>query len=99
MSGMDFLVNKMGFQSMTIAKRPVALTYSLKSRLILRCSVIKVLQMKGLTSEDLILLSLSILMITDQSFVDRFIIKYKKQLPQLLNAYQSKLGILELGES
>ncbi|KAL1825860.1 hypothetical protein ACET3Z_012638 [Daucus carota] len=99
MSGMDFLVNKMGFQSMTIAKRPVALTYSLKSRLIPRCSVIKVLQMKGLISEDLSLLSLSILMITDQSFVDRFIIKYKKQLPQLLNAYQSKLGILELGES
>nr|XP_017242334.1 PREDICTED: uncharacterized protein LOC108214697 [Daucus carota subsp. sativus]XP_017242335.1 PREDICTED: uncharacterized protein LOC108214697 [Daucus carota subsp. sativus]XP_017242336.1 PREDICTED: uncharacterized protein LOC108214697 [Daucus carota subsp. sativus]XP_017242337.1 PREDICTED: uncharacterized protein LOC108214697 [Daucus carota subsp. sativus]XP_017242338.1 PREDICTED: uncharacterized protein LOC108214697 [Daucus carota subsp. sativus] len=98
MSGMDFLVNEMGCQSMTIAKRPAVLTYSLKSRLIPRCSVIKVLQMKGLISEeDLSLLSL--LMITEQSFVDRFIIKYEEQLPQLLNAYQSRLGILELGES
>lgn len=98
MSGMDFLVNKVGFQSMAIAKRPIVLTYSLKSRLIPRCSVIRVLQMKGLISEDLSLLSVSFVVITEQSFVDRFIIRYEKELPQLLTAYQSKLGILELGE-
>ncbi|KAL1825858.1 hypothetical protein ACET3Z_012636 [Daucus carota] len=99
LSGMEFLVNKIGFQSIAIAERPVVLTYSLKSRLIPRCSVIRVLQMKGLISKDLSLLSFSFLIITERSFVDRFIIKYEEKLPQLLTAYQSNLGILELGES
>ena len=34
MSGMSFFVNKIGFRSMAIARRPVVLSYSLNLRLI-----------------------------------------------------------------
>ncbi|KAL1825859.1 hypothetical protein ACET3Z_012637 [Daucus carota] len=88
MSVMDFLVNKMGFQSTAIARSPVVLSLSLELRIIPRCSVFSVLRMKGLISEDLSSFALTFLVLTDNEFVDKFITKYQEQLPQLLSVYK-----------
>ncbi|RVW61506.1 hypothetical protein CK203_066036 [Vitis vinifera] len=47
MSTMDFLVNKMGWNLTAITKVPSTLSYSLEKRIIPRCSVAKVLILKG----------------------------------------------------
>ena len=96
MSVMDFLVNKMGFQSTAIARSPVVLSLSLELRIIPRCSVFSVLQMKGLISEDLSSFAFTFLVLTDNEFVDKFITKYQEQLPQLLSVYKGKHEILNL---
>ncbi|KAL6210472.1 hypothetical protein ACLB2K_015704 [Fragaria x ananassa] len=51
MGTMDFLVNKMGWQSRAVAKYSHVLCYSLEKRIIPRFSVVRVLVLKGLIEE------------------------------------------------
>lgn len=53
MATMDFLVNKMGWESSYIIRNPTLLDLSLKKRIIPRCSVIKVLWSKGLINKKI----------------------------------------------
>ncbi|XP_031268355.1 uncharacterized protein LOC116126823 [Pistacia vera] len=53
MNGMDFLVNKTGWQSTYMALFPNVFLMSLEQRVIPRCLVIKVLQSKGLVKKIL----------------------------------------------
>lgn len=92
---LDFLVNKLGYQSASIAKVPCILSLSLDKRIIPRCSVIRLLQLKGLIKKDFNLSSFLIL--RNKDFLDKFVTKYQKDIPQLLNVYQGKLNLLELG--
>ena len=94
MSVMDFLVNKMGWEPATIARYPTVFMRSLEKKIIPRCSVVKVLQMKGLVKKDL---CLGILGCSENNFFDKFVLKYEQEVPELLNVYQGKIGILELG--
>ena len=93
MSVMDFLVNKMGWEPAAIARYPSVFYRSLQKKIIPWCSVVKVLQMKGLAKKDL---SLCILACTEKNFFDRYVVKYGQDNPELLNVYQGKIGILEL---
>ncbi|KAL6134830.1 hypothetical protein ACLB2K_067058 [Fragaria x ananassa] len=52
MGVMEFLVNTMGWKSGEVAEYPYVLSYSLEKRIIPRCSVIRVLLLKGLIEED-----------------------------------------------
>ncbi|RVX19096.1 hypothetical protein CK203_008735 [Vitis vinifera] len=90
----DYLVN-MGWQPAAIARVPVALFFNLERRIVPRCSVVKVLLLKGLVKKDLCLGTF--LKLTERAFMDRFIIKYEKDVPQLLDVYHGKVGIQELG--
>ena len=92
-SVMDFLVNKMGWEPAAIARCPSVFARSLEKNVIPRCSVVKVLQMKGLVKKDL---SLSILAYTEKNFVDRFVDKHGHDVPELLSVYQGKIGISDL---
>ncbi|KAJ9696408.1 hypothetical protein PVL29_008566 [Vitis rotundifolia] len=94
MSVMDFLVNKMGWEPATIARYPTVFMRSLEKKIIPRCSVVKVLQMKGLVKKDP---CLGILGCSEENFFDKFVVKYEQDAPELLNVYQGKIGILELG--
>ena len=94
MSVMDFLVNKMGWEPAAIARYPTVFLRSLEKNIIPRCSVVKVLQMKGLVKKDL---CLGILGCSEENFFDKFVVKYEQDVPELLNVYQGKIGILELG--
>ncbi|RXI05202.1 hypothetical protein DVH24_006459 [Malus domestica] len=93
MLAMDFLVNEMGWSSKMIAKRPLVLSYSLEKRLVPRCSVAKVLLLKGLIKgiENVSLSSL--LEPVEKCFLERFVARYINEVPQLLSVYQGKVGI------
>ncbi|RVW61785.1 hypothetical protein CK203_063339 [Vitis vinifera] len=94
MDGLDFLMNKMGWQREAVARVPLVLCYSLNKRVIPRCSVLQVLQSKGLLKEADFYLS-SVLIPPEKVILARFVIKYEEQVPQLLSVYKGKLGLLE----
>lgn len=94
MQTMDFLVNKMGWNSRLIAKYPVVLCFSFEKRVIPRCSVVKVLLNKGLLDEGLSLAY--VLLLAEKQFLDRFVIRYTKHLPQLSSVYEGKLDVKDV---
>ncbi|KAL7172199.1 hypothetical protein ACSBR2_031820 [Camellia fascicularis] len=94
-SGMDFLVNEIGFEPITVARTPKTLGYSLEKRIIPRCSIIRVLSLNGLIKKEKGLSA--ILSTSEERFLDAFVTKYQDQVPQLLNVYQKKTDVLELG--
>ncbi|XP_016167894.1 transcription termination factor MTERF9, chloroplastic-like [Arachis ipaensis] len=78
MKTMDYLVNKMSWPSGMIVRCPVVLFFSLEKRIKPRCSVAKVLLMKGLIKRKL---SLSTLLLPDEdSFLEKYVIKYELQV-------------------
>ncbi|KAB2627396.1 hypothetical protein D8674_021014 [Pyrus ussuriensis x Pyrus communis] len=91
MQTMDFLVNKMGWSSGMIAKYPVVTNLSLERRLIPRCSVVKVLLLKGLINENFNLGS--VVIPAEKQFLETFVNRYLGKVPQLLNVYQGKVDI------
>ncbi|KAH7847036.1 hypothetical protein Vadar_021141 [Vaccinium darrowii] len=95
MSAMDLLVNEMGWKPAAIAKVPGVLRFSVKRRIIPRCLVLKVLISKGLISKDL---SISyVLTMSEKFFLDRFVTKYAEAVPQLLDVFNGKVSLAELG--
>ncbi|XP_016652495.1 PREDICTED: uncharacterized protein LOC107880139 [Prunus mume] len=94
MEVMDLLVNNMGWPSRKIAQYPVVLSLSLKRRLIPRCSVVKVLFLKGVMDENLHLGS--VLLPVEKHFLEKFVTAYLKEIPQLLNVYQGKVEFQDL---
>ncbi|XP_068307407.1 transcription termination factor MTEF1, chloroplastic-like [Pyrus communis] len=94
-SKMDFLVNKMGWQPAYLARYPDFLSLSLERRIIPRCSVIRVLLVKGLLKKKY---SISSLLITiDSCFISKFVTRYQGSVPQLLDIFRGKLSLQELG--
>ncbi|XP_048432281.1 transcription termination factor MTERF9, chloroplastic-like [Pyrus x bretschneideri] len=94
-SKMDFLVNKMGWQPAYLARYPDFLSLSLERRIIPRCSVIRVLLVKGLLKKKY---SISSLLITiDSCFISKFVTRYQESVPQLLDIFRGKLSLQELG--
>ncbi|XP_016649650.1 PREDICTED: uncharacterized protein LOC103330865 [Prunus mume] len=88
MQAMDLLVNKMGWSSGMIAKYPVAFGLSFERRLIPRCSVIKVLLLKGFINENLNLSRER----TEKQFLEIFVNRYLGEVPELLSVYLSREG-------
>ncbi|XP_026444706.1 uncharacterized protein LOC113345059 [Papaver somniferum] len=80
---MDYLVNQLGFSSLLIARCTVILNYSLEKRIIPRCSFYRNLVSKGLIEKNKIRIS-SLLCITKKSFLDKYVIKYQQEAPELL---------------
>ncbi|RVX19090.1 hypothetical protein CK203_008739 [Vitis vinifera] len=67
---LDFLVNKMGWQPAVVARAPIALCLNFEKRVVPRCSVVKVLLLKGLVKKDLKLGHF--LSVTEGDFVDKY---------------------------
>lgn len=91
---MDFLVNKMGLNSQTVARYPVILNFSLDKRIIPRGSVIHLLRLKGFIRWYTRLYSIFIP--GEKYFLSKFVIPYEKQVPQLRDVYQGKMGIFDV---
>lgn len=84
-SKMDFLVNKKGWQLAYLARYPDFLSLSLERRVIPRCSIIRVLLVKGLLKKKY---SISSLLITvDSRFISKFVTRYQESVPQLLDIF------------
>lgn len=90
LSAMDFFVNKMGFESSAILKKPMVILYCLEKRIIPRGLVYQTLLAKGLICKDLNLLA-KMLKISEAQFVEKFVEHYKKEAPELIEIYQKSL--------
>ncbi|CAA3014596.1 transcription termination factor MTERF15, mitochondrial-like [Olea europaea subsp. europaea] len=91
-SKMDFLINKMGFESSYVLNRPVLLSYSLGNRIIPRCSVYKVLLEKGLINK----VKVSMLVYPEKEFLRRYVHRYEGEVPGLLKLYEKKLALSKI---
>ncbi|PIN03338.1 hypothetical protein CDL12_24139 [Handroanthus impetiginosus] len=94
MSVMEFCVNEMNCEAKAIARHPTVLLYSLEKRIMPRCRVVKLLMVKGLIEGPYNLVSL--LVMTDKTFSERFVMKYDS-IPGLLDVYHGKLSLQDLG--
>ncbi|PIN03337.1 Mitochondrial transcription termination factor, mTERF [Handroanthus impetiginosus] len=94
MSEMDFFVNEMNCEAKAIARHPTVLFYSLEKRIMPRCRVVKLLMVKGLIKPSRNLVSL--LRMTDKTFLEKFITKYGN-VPGLLDVYRRNLNLRDLG--
>ncbi|KAL5708754.1 hypothetical protein ACHQM5_019516 [Ranunculus cassubicifolius] len=88
MSTMDFIVTKMGYNTSSIAKRPIILHYSLGRRIIPRCSVIQYLVKIGLVKKLPELPRL--LEISENLFLKKFVFKFEEIVPELLSVYKGE---------
>ncbi|XP_059439736.1 uncharacterized protein LOC132172277 [Corylus avellana] len=87
---MDFFVNKIGWPSANIARNPCVITLSLEKRIIPRCSVVQILLAKGLVKNNLALGTF--LQLTERIFLEKFVIRFRDDVPDLLNVYQGKMS-------
>ncbi|XVE65640.1 hypothetical protein DITRI_Ditri08aG0016400 [Diplodiscus trichospermus] len=87
---MDFLVNKMGFKSLVIAKHPTIFGRSLEKRIVPRGLFARELLSKGLIKN----FGFSALFDTsEKQFVERFIDQYEDKAPELLKLYKEKMEL------
>ncbi|KAM7514929.1 hypothetical protein LguiA_004512 [Lonicera macranthoides] len=84
--GMDFLVNKMGWEAVKVARCPAVLFFNLENRIIPRCRVIKILILEGILKKDLGLTTF--LMPSEDQFLEKFVRNYEDNVPELLNVYR-----------
>ncbi|KAK6164752.1 hypothetical protein DH2020_001616 [Rehmannia glutinosa] len=88
MANMDFLVNELGCKPAAIAQRHVLLNFSLEKRIKPRCLVAKILNEKGLKNMTGVT---SLLIMSEEKFLKRYIAKYQEDIPELLDIYRGKL--------
>ncbi|GMJ14069.1 hypothetical protein like AT5G07900 [Hibiscus trionum] len=87
---MDFLVNKMGFPSNLIAKRPRILLMSIEKKIVPRGLFALDLLSKGVIKR----INLHALFETsDHAFIEKFINRHKEEASQLLKLFHEKLDL------
>ncbi|KAL7151186.1 hypothetical protein ABFS83_04G014600 [Erythranthe nasuta] len=91
---LDFLVNKVGRDSRSVALSPYVLFYNLEKRTIPRCSVVHFLYLKGLVKKDWSLTC--VLCPTEKAFLEKYVTRYAEKLPELYDMYLEKLGSSKL---
>jgi mTERF domain-containing protein, mitochondrial len=93
-SKIDFLLGSVGFTNQNIISDPAILGYSLEKRLVPRHHVLNVLKIKVLNRGTG---TCSVFSLSEQDFLDKFVIPYNKEVPELENIYaascQGKLSI------
>ncbi|XP_059654550.1 uncharacterized protein LOC132301301 [Cornus florida] len=88
---MNFFVNKMGWESSIVVRRPVLASLSLEKRIIPRCLVCEILLLKGLIKKDF---GLDWFLESPESyFLKNFVKKYEEEAPEPLKLYQEKLNL------
>ncbi|XP_042494985.1 transcription termination factor MTERF6, chloroplastic/mitochondrial-like [Macadamia integrifolia] len=92
---MDFFINKMGWERAVIIKYPQLLGLSFEKRILPWCSVLRVLILKGLVKEDLKMGRQ--LIKSEKLFLEEFVTKYEKEVPQLLDLFKGNISPLGLG--
>ncbi|EOA25354.1 hypothetical protein CARUB_v10018684mg [Capsella rubella] len=79
----DFLVKKMNWPLEAVVLIPAVLGYSLEKRIMPRCNVIKALMSKRLIGSENPPIS-SVLVCTDQEFLNRYVMKHNELVPKLM---------------
>ncbi|KAK4275616.1 hypothetical protein QN277_018665 [Acacia crassicarpa] len=89
---LKFFVDEMGLRLEDAAGCPTIFSYSLKRRIIPRWSVFQILKMKGLVKANMSIPSMIIM--SEEKFLENFVIKFQEDVPQLLKLYRGELGSL-----
>ncbi|KAK4775572.1 hypothetical protein SAY87_023533 [Trapa incisa] len=91
---MEYLVKEMEWPARRIAHCPAILFFSLERRIIPRWAVIKVLLNRGLLKKDF---SLSTFLLPpEERFLDKFVVGYTDEVPELMSVYRKKKGWKEV---
>ncbi|KAK2441511.1 transcription termination factor MTERF15, mitochondrial [Trifolium repens] len=88
MKTMNFLVKDMGLTPEDIARRPGILNRNLEKTIMPRCAVVNILKSRGLIKSDLLIGTFII--VTEKKFLERYVTRYQKDLPLLLDAYKGQ---------
>lgn len=87
---MDFLVNKLEWNSQVIARCPGVTCLSLEKRILPRGSVIHFLCLKGwIKKKDV---SLRVFCVSEERFLAKYVTPYGEQVPQIREIYEGKMG-------
>ncbi|XVE82098.1 hypothetical protein DITRI_Ditri15bG0119800 [Diplodiscus trichospermus] len=90
---MDFLVNKMGFDSTLVAKQSSIFHWSLEKKIVPRALFAQELLSRGLINNGL---KLSVLFDTSEKvFLRMFVNRHANKAPELLKLYEQKLNTTE----
>ncbi|KAB1211773.1 hypothetical protein CJ030_MR6G025618 [Morella rubra] len=87
---MDFMINKAGLKPSDVGRCPNLFLTSMEKRMIPRFAVLQVLMSKGLVRKDRDLIWA--LNLSKQDFEKRFVIQFMEVAPEVINAYQLKIG-------
>ncbi|XP_072984605.1 uncharacterized protein [Typha latifolia] len=85
----EFYVKKLGWEPPLLLAKPRLLSLSLEKWVIPRCSVLGLLASKGEVSRGL---TPALLMINEEEFSRRFVVKYAGRIPEVLEAYHGNTG-------
>ncbi|KAH0464776.1 hypothetical protein IEQ34_004879 [Dendrobium chrysotoxum] len=85
----DFFVKRLNWMPSFVAKQPVLLCYSLEKTVVPRHNVMNILASKGLEIKKLSMTT--ILRTSEKKFLDKYVLKYKDQAPEVLEAYKNKI--------
>jgi mTERF domain-containing protein len=88
MKTMNFLVKDMGLTPEDIATSPGILNRNLEKTIMPRCAVVNILKSRGLIKSDLLIGTFII--VTEKKFLERYVTRYQKDLPLLLDAYKGQ---------
>ncbi|XP_058761041.1 uncharacterized protein LOC131634393 [Vicia villosa] len=88
---MNFWVNRLGWDAIAIAKVPRILGASMERKIIPRALVVEFLLKKGLRKKKASLTSP--FLITDETFIDKYIKPFKEESSYLLKLYEEKLNL------
>ncbi|KAL9662144.1 hypothetical protein QQ045_026974 [Rhodiola kirilowii] len=83
----DFIVNTMKLSQAVIIAYPVFLMFSIESRYKPRFFVFSMLKSKNLLKDDF--KSLQVIRVSEEKFLENYVIKYLEQVPDLMKTYTS----------
>ncbi|XP_058757906.1 uncharacterized protein LOC131631145 [Vicia villosa] len=86
---MNFLVNDTGLSPEEVARRPGMLNRNLEKTFIPRWAVLKILRSRGLVKSDLRISS--VISISEEKFLERYVTRFQKDVPLLLDAYNGQV--------
>lgn len=86
--GISFFVESLNCTPSFLATQPILLCFSLEKRIMPRHNVMNILASKGLEKNSIMK---AILYTSEKRFVEKYVIKYKDQAPEVLLAYKDKI--------
>ncbi|TKY72623.1 Mitochodrial transcription termination factor-related [Spatholobus suberectus] len=87
---MRFWVDRLGWDSLALARKPVIFGFSLEKRIIPRALVVQYLLTKGLRKKSASLLTP--FFISEKAFLEKYVKYFKEEEEELLKLYQEKMS-------
>ncbi|KAH7838552.1 hypothetical protein Vadar_028018 [Vaccinium darrowii] len=88
-AAVEFYTSTFHWSLTQLSKKPNVLLYSLRKRIIPRCSVLQMLVSRCIIDKSVMVSSL--LAMTDVDFLEKYVTNYKDEVPEVLDAYHGKL--------